>query len=157
MYASIAADGAIPDMEKIFGARVADTLTASEVTLKVIEPFGDLKPGDTFHYAVPSQNPRYWGALLEVMGGKVIAIDQDGHPGLVTNTLGSGKTLLCAYPGESYLAAAQLPPLKKAENSHRIYQTFQVGRRIEVANSSFFYRISQRRTSWLRDPSESQR
>ena len=124
LYASIAADGAIPDMEKIFGARVADTLTASEVTLKVIEPFGDLKPGDTFHYAVPSQNPRYWGALLEVMGGKVIAIDQDGHPGLVINTLGSGKTLLCAYPIESYLAAAP-SAFEKTENSHRIYQAFR--------------------------------
>ena len=111
-------------MEAIFGARVADTVTASEVTLRVVEPFASLKPGDTFHYSVPAGNPRYWGALLEVKGGKVIAVDQDGRPALVANTLGSGKTLLSAYPIEAYLAAMP-SAFEKPENSHRIYQAFR--------------------------------
>jgi beta-galactosidase len=124
LYASMAADGAIPDMEAIFGARVADTVTASDVTLKVVEAFGDLKPGDTFHYAVPAANPRYWGTLLEVKGGRVIAVDQEGRPALVAGTLGAGKTLLSAYPIEAYLAA--IPSVfEKPENTHRIYRAFQ--------------------------------
>ena len=124
LYASIAADGAIPEMESIFGARVADTVTASEVTMKVVEPFGNLKPGDTFHYSLPGANPRYWGALLEVKGGKIIAVDQDGRPALVANALGSGKTLLSAYPIEAYLAAVP-SVFEKPESTHRIYQAFR--------------------------------
>jgi hypothetical protein len=124
LYASVAADAAIPDMETIFGARLVDTNTASEVTLKIVEPFGGLKPGDTFHYTLPGANPRMWGALLEVKGGKVIAVDQDGRPALVANTVGSGKTLLSAYPIETYLA--NTPSLfEKPESTHRIYEAFR--------------------------------
>jgi endo-1,4-beta-mannosidase len=124
LYASVAADAAIPDMESIFGARLTDSVTVSEVTLKVVAPFGNLRPGDTFHYSVPGANTRYWGQLLEVKGGKVIAVDQDGRPALVTNTLGSGKTLLSAYPLEAYVA--NVPSVfEKPEATHRIYQAFR--------------------------------
>ena len=61
LYASVAADAAIPDMETIFGARLVDTAVVSEVTIKIVEPFGGLKPGDTFHYSLPGANPRVWG------------------------------------------------------------------------------------------------
>ncbi len=124
LYASVAADAAIPEMDSLFGARLADTVTVSEVTLKIVESFGDLKPGDTFHYVVPGKNPKYWGSLLEVKGGKVIAVDQDGRPALVTNTLGSGKTLLCAYPIEQYLANTP-SVFEKTENTHLIYKAFR--------------------------------
>lgn len=124
LYASVAADAAIPDMETIFGARLVDTLVASDVTLKIVEPFGGLKVGDTFHFSVPGANPRVWGSLLEVMGGKVIAVDQDGRPALVTNTIGSGKTLLSAYPIETYLANVPAA-FEKTENTHRIYEAFR--------------------------------
>jgi hypothetical protein len=124
LYASVAADAAIPEMESLFGAGLADTVTLSEVTLKIVEPFGDLKPGDTFHYVVPGQNPKYWGSLLEVKGGKVIAVDQDGRPALVSNTLGAGKTLLCAYPIEQYLANTP-SAFEKPENTHLIYRAFR--------------------------------
>ncbi len=124
LYASVAADAAIPDMETIFGARLVDTVVASEVTLKIVEPFGGLKPGDTFHYAVPGANPRVWGALLDVKGGKVIAVDQDGRPALIANTAGSGKTLVSAYPIETYLANTPAV-FEKTESTHRIYEAFR--------------------------------
>jgi hypothetical protein len=124
VYASVAADAAIPDMESLFGARLADTATVSEVTLKVVTPFGDLKPGDTFHYSLPAQNSRYWGSLLEVKGGQVIAVDQDGNPALVANSVGKGKTLLSAYPLEAYLASVP-SVFEKAENTHLIYAAFR--------------------------------
>jgi beta-galactosidase len=124
LYASVAADAAIPDMETIFGARLVDTAIVSEITLKVVEPLGDLKPGDVFHFSVPGSGPRFWGSLLEVQGGKVIAVDQEGRPALVANTIGSGKTLLSAYPIETYLASTP-SAFEKAETAHRIYAAFR--------------------------------
>jgi endo-1,4-beta-mannosidase len=80
--------------------------------------------GDTFHYSVPSATPRSWGAILEVKGGTVIAVDQDNRPALVANSVGSGKTLFSAYPLENYLA--NLPAaFDKPENTHRIYEAFR--------------------------------
>jgi endo-1,4-beta-mannosidase len=121
LYASLAADAAIPGMESIFGARLVDANPVSEVTLKIVAPFGDLKVGDTFHYSPPASTPRSWGAILAVKDGTVIAVDQDNRPALIAHTLGSGKTLLSAYPLESYLATTPAA-FDSPENSHRIYR-----------------------------------
>lgn len=124
LYASLAADGAVPEMDSLFGARMVDRAVSSEVTLKFIEPFGDFKPGDTLHYTLPSPSIQSWGTLLEVSTGKVIAVDQDGHPALVTNQLGSGKTLLSAYPLERYLAETP-SAFDKPEGTYRLYAAFR--------------------------------
>jgi endo-1,4-beta-mannosidase len=124
LYASLASDGAIPEMASLFGARLADRAISSEVTLTFVAPFGDFKPGDTLHYMVPSATTESWGTLLEVTNGKIIAVDQDGHPALVANTLGSGKTLLSAYPLEHYLAAVPAV-FDKPEDTHQIYAAFR--------------------------------
>lgn len=124
LYASVASDGAVPNMDSLFGARLADRAPSSEVTLKFVEPFGDFKPGDTLHYTVPSASTESWGTLIEVSSGKVVAVDQDGHPALVTNTLGAGKTLLSAYPIEHYLAA--IPAVFDQPNdTYRVYAAFR--------------------------------
>jgi len=124
LYASLASDGAIPEMDSLFGARIADRLASSEVTIKFTEPFGNLKPGDTFHYPVPSANMQSEGVLLQVSTGKVIAVDQDGNPALVINSLGAGKTLVSAYPIEHYLA--NVPGVfDQQENTHKIYEAFR--------------------------------
>lgn len=135
LYASLAADAAIPEMESLFGARMVDADPKDEVTLRVVAPFGDLKVGDTFHYSVPSATPRSWGALLEVKQGKIIAVDQDNKPALVANTVGSGKTLLSAYPLEHYLANVQ-SAFDKPENTHRIYEAFRTWAGIKPMFSS---------------------
>ncbi len=124
LYASVASDGAIPEMASLFGARLVDRAISSEVTLKFVAPFGDFKPGDTLHYIVPSATTESWGTLLEVTTGKIIALDQDGHPAIVANTLGSGKTLLSAYPLEHYLAGVPAV-FDKPEETHRIYAAFR--------------------------------
>ena len=124
LYASLASDGAIPEMASLFGARIVDRAVSSEVTIKITAPFGNLKPGDTFHYNLPSANIQSWGVLLEVSTGRVIGVDQNGHPALVTNTIGAGKTLLCAYPIEHYLA--NVPAVFDApENTYTIYEAFR--------------------------------
>ena len=124
LYASVASDAAIPEMASLFGARLVDRAPSSEVTVKFVAPFGDFNSGDTLHYTVPTSSIESWGSLLEVGSGKVIAVDQDGHPALVTNTLGSGKTLLSAYPLEHYLASVPAV-FDQPENTHRIYRAFR--------------------------------
>ena len=54
----------------------------------------------------------------------MIAVDQDGRPALVANIVGSGKTLLSAYPIETYLANTPAV-FEKAESTHRIYEAFR--------------------------------
>ena len=124
LYASVASDGAVPEMTSLFGARIVDRAISSEVTIKMVEPFGNLKPGDTFHYTVPSASIQSWGVLLEVSSGKVIAVDQDGHPALVINSIGAGKTLLSAYPIEHYLGVMPAA-FDKQENTQQIYAAFR--------------------------------
>ncbi|MBV9483317.1 MAG: beta-galactosidase [Acidobacteria bacterium] len=123
LYASMAADGAIPDMAPLFGARLVDRAPSSEVILKIVSPLGGLKPGETFHYIVPSQTIESWGTILEVTSGKVIAVDQYNRPALVTNEVGQGKTLLSAFPLEHYLANVPAA-FEQPENTHRIYEAF---------------------------------
>jgi len=51
-------------------------------------------------------------------------VDQDGNPALVTNQIGSGKTLLSAYPLEHYLA--ETPAVfDKPDDTHRLYAAFR--------------------------------
>jgi endo-1,4-beta-mannosidase len=124
LYASLSADGAIPEMQSIFGARMTDAVPVSEVTLKIVKPFGDLKPGDSFHFSAPGAAAKYWGAGLEIHGGDVIAVDQDGRPALVVNKLGKGKTLLSAYPLEAYLGN-QPVAFEKNETAYRLFRALR--------------------------------
>jgi endo-1,4-beta-mannosidase len=124
LYASLCGDAAIPEMEGLFGARLVDHAPVSEVTLKVVTAWGGLNPGDTFHYSAAAGEQRQWAATLEVRGGTVIAVDQDGRPALVANRLGKGTTLLCAYPLESYLASRPAA-FDQEESTYRIYQAFR--------------------------------
>jgi len=73
---------------------------------------------------VPSPTPRSWGAILDLKGGTVVAVDGDNKPALVANTVGLGKTLLSAYPLENYLAN-QPAAFDKPETTYRIYQAFR--------------------------------
>lgn len=121
VYASVSGDAAIPEMEDLFGVRLKDHVAVNEVTLTVVSPLGNLKPGDKFRYSASAKDAGFWGATLEVRGGKLIATDQDGRPALVASSRGSGKTLLCAYPLELYLSGSA-EAFEKDESSHRIYR-----------------------------------
>ena len=124
VYASVSADAAIPGMVEIFGARLVDSAPAREVTLKIVAPFGGLKPGDTFTYSASPDTMNQWTATLEVGSGQVIAVDQDGRPALVAHSLGKGKTLLSAYPIETYLAN-QPVAFEGKDATYRIYQALR--------------------------------
>jgi hypothetical protein len=120
VYASLCADTAIPEMGDVFGATLADHMPADDVRLEFVAPFGDLKPGDVLVYEANGSEPRFWPATLDVADGKVLAVDQTGRPALVGNTYGKGRTLLSAYPLESYLAVKPAA-FEGAERTHLLY------------------------------------
>jgi len=64
------------------------------------------------------------GGCVEAEWRQVIAVDQDGRPALVAHQLGKGKTLLCAYPIEIYLAN-QPSAFERKDQTQRIYQSLQ--------------------------------
>lgn len=123
LYASLCADAAIPEMGDLFGARLSDHAPVEEIELKIVSLFGDLHPGESFHFRNQGWKMQHWPAVLELNGGQVIAEDQDGRPALVSHAYGSGRTLLCAYPLESYLAISPAA-FEGDEPTYRLYQSF---------------------------------
>ena len=121
VYASLCADAAIPEMADLFGASLADHASVGEVRLTFVAPYGDISAGATFQYQAEAANPRHWPATLELAGGQVIAIDHDGRPALVAHSYGKGKTLLSAYPLETYLAARPAA-FESPEPTHQLYR-----------------------------------
>jgi hypothetical protein len=124
LYASLAANAAIPDMSALFGARMTDTVVVSEVTLKIVKPLGSLVPGDTFRFTAPGATAKFWGTGLEVDGGEVIAVDENQRPALVAHQLGKGRTLLSAYPLEAWLGS-QPEAFENHETAHRLYRALR--------------------------------
>ena len=120
VYASLCADAAIPGMVDLFGASLSDHAPAEEILLKLVKPFGSLPAGTEFHFRADPSNGRQWPATLDVAAGMVIAVDGVGKPALVANTFGRGKTLLSAYPLESYLAVRPAA-FEGPESTHLLY------------------------------------
>jgi len=121
IYTSLCADAAIPEMNQLFGVFLADHASVGDVSITFVKQFGEITAGTVFHYPANPANPRQWPATLDVTDGEIIATDQDGHPALVVHSLGKGKTLVSAYPLETYLA--ELPSaFEHPEETHRIYQ-----------------------------------
>ena len=121
VYTSLCADAAIPDMNQLFGVSLADHASVGDVSITFIKQFGDITAGTVFHYPANPANPRHWPATLDLTDGQIIATDQDGRPVLIVRSLAKGKTLVSAYPLETYLA--ELPSVfEHPEETHRIYQ-----------------------------------
>ncbi len=121
LYASLCADAAIPGMADLFGASLSDHAPAEDVLLRLVEPFGSLAAGTEFRFRADVSSGRYWPATLDVASGMVVAVDGSGRPALVANVRGRGKTLLSAYPLESYLAV-QPAAFEGPESTYLLYR-----------------------------------
>jgi hypothetical protein len=124
LYASLAANAAIPDMATLFGARMTDTVISSEVTLKVVKALGNLRPGESFHFVLPGAAAKFWGTGLQLSDGEVIAVDQENRPALVAHRYGKGRTLLSAYPLEAWLGS-QPAAFEGKEATYRLYRALR--------------------------------
>lgn len=121
LYASLCADAAIPGMADLFGASLSDHAPAEDVVLKLVKPFGSLAVGTEFHLRADPSNGKHWPATLDIASGTVIAVDGSGRPALVSNMHGRGRTLVSAYPLESYLAL-QPAAFEGDESTHLLYR-----------------------------------
>jgi endo-1,4-beta-mannosidase len=121
VYASLCADTAIPEMVDLFGAMLVDHDTTGEVQLTVKESFTSNSSLVLGPYQPSLSGYKHWPAVLEIHAGQVAASDQNGHPAIVTNRYGKGKTVLCAYPLESYLAFKP-SAFEGIENTHKLYE-----------------------------------
>lgn len=121
LYASLCADAAIPYMEDLFGARLADHVPVDEVLLTVVAPIGELEIGDTFSYRADPTDVTQWAATFDVTGGRVVAVDNEDRPAIVAHRFGSGHVLVSGYPLERYQA---LTPnaFETDEPTYRLYR-----------------------------------
>ena len=93
---------------------------SEKIILTFQKDFGKIKKGDVLTYNATGFNPKNWGATLELIGGEVIATDQEGRPAFVTHTYGEGRTFLCAYPLES-ISAVTPAGFEGKEDTWRLY------------------------------------
>ena len=105
-YISLSADSAIPDMDAVAGCRIIDRAAATlHRTLRFIEPWGTLRPGDSLELPDATATLGLRGARLRVSDSRIIAVDDDGHPALVVAQRGSGFVVTCSEPIELLLAS----------------------------------------------------
>jgi hypothetical protein len=58
---------------------------------------------------------------LEVSDARVLAVDQEGRPALLTKPVGHGHTVICAYPLE-YALGSTANAFEKPGNCQRLYR-----------------------------------
>ncbi|WP_214317203.1 glycoside hydrolase 5 family protein [Nonomuraea sediminis] len=108
IYASLSADVAIPDLDRLTGCAIADRAPAADtVTLRFVEPWGPLEPGAVLTLPAADDDPTLRGVRLAVTdpSARVVAVDADGEPALVVSPgQEAGRVVLCAYPVELLLA-----------------------------------------------------
>jgi len=122
LYASLCADTAIPEMEKLFGARLSDHVPVDEARITLIKPFGSLEKGAEFFFQVNPSRLQDWPATVEVTDGEILGVDSAGRPALVSHVCGKGRTLLSVYPLEHYLGG-QPAAFENSHDTHLLYRS----------------------------------
>ncbi len=123
LYASLCAKSALslPEVDLLFGARIADRAPwQSVVRLTMTQDFFDLKIGDVIEFNCPDRLEGT-GVQFEVSDARVLAVDQEGRPALLTKPVGHGHTVICAYPLE-YALGSTANAFEKPGNCQRLYR-----------------------------------
>ncbi len=126
LYASLCGKSALPmpDATDLFGAQLADRAPwQSSVHLTMIEDFFSLKVGDVIEVTCP-EGIVGMGMQLEMADGRVLAVDQEGRPALITKSINKGHTVLCAYPLE-YSLGNNANAFEKPGNYQRLYRSLK--------------------------------
>ena len=125
LYASTSADAAVPEMEDLFGARLADHRPTGSATLTVVRAFGGLQPGEALHFRGNASEHALWPATLEVTDGQVIAQDESGRPALVVRRHERALAVLCAIPLEAMMGATPAA-FDEAHAAWRLYRALSI-------------------------------
>lgn len=121
-------------LPEIFGVRhllrygLVDPILEDEVELELVEPLGDLVPGDVLRFATGGSESARSYLPVDPVDAKVLAVDLHGRPAILRQVIGAGATVLCTYPIE-YLAASR--PRANPEDSWRLYAALAVAAGIE--------------------------
>jgi hypothetical protein len=104
-WVSCSADVAIPEMERILGARIVDRApAAAPPVLRFTERWGPFEAGATLELPPGDGSLGQRSATLAAAAGsRVVAVDAAGDPALVVAQRGAGRAVVCAHPMELLL------------------------------------------------------
>jgi hypothetical protein len=106
VYVSCSADSAIPGMDALLGARIADRAAAeAQPLLRFVQAWGPFVAGDEL--ALPrGDGTLACGSVIlaPAAGSSVVAVDAAGEPALVVADRGPGRAVVCAHPAELLMA-----------------------------------------------------
>jgi hypothetical protein len=129
----------VPWLRDIFGVKaklrygLVDAVPEAEVTFTFTDVLGDIGPGDEVSFNVAGNASARAFLPLEVEGASIVAVDHRGRPALVRQQVGSGSTVLCAYPIEHM--AAHTPGVNP-EGTWRLYSALAVAAGVELPISA---------------------
>jgi len=132
-YCSYHYDMWIHIFERLFGARhslrfgIADIPDGGKIEVKFIEDFFDISKNERFIYKVNEHYRDSKNAVHRAFcpvtptTAKVVAVDGEGRPAILLNSIGKGKVIFSTYPLEYYLANTH--EVYKSDNTYRIYKS----------------------------------
>jgi hypothetical protein len=106
IYVSCSADVAVPEMERLLGARITDRAPAAmPAVLRFVAPWGPFVAGDELELPPGDGSLATRSATLRAAAGsEVVALDGNGDPALIVARRGSGHAVTLAHPLELLLA-----------------------------------------------------
>lgn len=126
-YSSYHFDMWIHIFEKLFGAKhnlrfgLADIPQEQEIELRVTQDFFDILKGEQFVYQVKGDYRDRAFCPLTPTTAEVIAVDGEGRPAILLNSIGKGKVIFSTYPLEYYLA--NTGEGYKKDKTYKIYRS----------------------------------
>ncbi len=101
----------IPWLEEVFGVKhklkygLTETITTEVVKFQFQETLGDIKVGETLEFrAIGTRSSLSYLPVETDKGARVIAVDQNGLPAIVSYSKSQGTAFLCTYPIEHFAA-----------------------------------------------------
>lgn len=126
-YCSFNSDMWIHIFEELFGAKhllrygLADIPEENEIEVEFTSNFFDISKGEKFTYQRKG-NPRDTAFCpLVTTKAEILAVDKEGRPAIILNSIGKGKVIFSAYPFEYYLA--NTTEVYKKDKTYRFYKS----------------------------------
>jgi endo-1,4-beta-mannosidase len=126
-YCSFHFDMWIHIFEQLFGAKhhlrfgLADIPECKEIEIEFTRELFDIPKNEKFAYQLNGHSRENAFCPVTPTKAEVIAIDRDGRPAILLNSIGKGKVVFSTYPLEYYLANTH--DVYKKDKMYRIYRS----------------------------------